>query len=239
MIVQKQLVSIFCIVALALVSCQPKTGNTNQGSATESETATTDQPVNDTLRGIDVSHFNGSVDWSIVKNAGFDFAYAKATQGNDFVDPEFNYNWSNMATNGIKRGAYHFYVATDDPTTQAQHFIATVTGFTDADMPVMVDLEGANIGGVDVATYQQDVLKWLQLVEEHFGVQPILYTDNPFADQFLQNEAFASYKLWIADYAPGGPTVPAPWKHWHMWQRTGSLTISGLQGNFDEDLLVN
>lgn len=196
----------------------------------------------DTLRGIDVSHFNGDIDWAAVKASGISFSYAKATEGTGFNDPKFKENWANLKAAGVKRGAYHFYDPSARPRQQADFFIKAVGSIEQGDMPPMLDLEGANIGGLSERKYQEDIMVWLDLVEKHFKVQPIIYTDAPFANQHLDNTEFAKYKLWIAEYTNADePLLPDTWKSqgWHVWQHTARGDIKGIEGYVDEDLIIN
>lgn len=202
--------------------------------------ATVDLP--DTLRGIDVSHFNGDINWNEVKASGISFSYAKATEGTDFNDPKFKENWVNMKATEVKRGPYHFYDPKARPRQQADFFIKAVGSLEEGDMPPMLDLEGANIGGLSAAKYQEDIMTWLELVERHFKVQPIIYTDGPFANQHLNNPEFAKYKLWIAEYTEADqPHMPSTWKSegWYIWQHTARGDIKGIEGYVDEDLIIN
>jgi lysozyme len=194
-------------------------------------------------KGIDVSHFNGTIDWPTVATQNVDFAYAKATQGTEFEDIKFSENWKNIKRAGIARGAYHFYAPADDPYQQAQFFISRVEeeGFDKNDLAPMLDLEGSNIGGIAIDRYQQNVLTWLRLVEEHFKVKPFIYTDNPFANKYLVDPSFTGYKLWIAEYTDAPhPNTPETWVDygWHIWQRTADDKLKGIAGYVDHDLMV-
>ncbi|WP_288340811.1 GH25 family lysozyme [uncultured Roseivirga sp.] len=195
----------------------------------------------DTLRGIDVSHFNGDVNWPEVKASGISFSYAKATEGPGFNDPRFKENWANMKAAGVTRGAYHFYDPAAKPQLQADFFIKAVGSLEAGDMPPMLDLEGANIGGLSESQYQQNIMTWLAIVQEHFEVQPIIYTDAPFANAHLNNPEFAKYKLWIAEYTDADePHLPNTWKSqgWYIWQHTARGDIKGIEGYVDEDLII-
>ena len=80
----------------------------------------------DGIHGVDVSHFSGEVDWARVVAAGYHFAYVKATEGVDSLDPLFAQHWSALEGSGLRRGAYHFYVTEDDPEEQARFFLDAV-----------------------------------------------------------------------------------------------------------------
>ena len=177
----------------------------------------------DTLKGIDVSHYNGTIDWHKVKGAGVQFAYAKATQGTDFHDPKFKENWAGMKAADIARGAYHFYVPNVNPQAQADFFCSFVDSIGATDMPPMLDLEGSGIGGLTTETYMEQVLQWLSAVEKRFGRTPIIYVDNPFANQYLTDPHFARYPLWVAEY---GPVAHIP----HTWANSAPTTAPFASG---------
>ena len=191
--------------------------------------------------GIDVSHFQGDIDWKETQEMGVAFAYTKATQGDEYTDPKFDTNWKALRNTGIYRGAYHFYMAGKDPEKQADHFIMTVGQLEKGDMPPMLDLEEGGISmakDIDIDTYQKNVLKWLKRVEQALDIKPIIYTDHPFGSKYLTSPDFASYGLWIADWENRkSPLLPAVWNNnWLIWQRTERGTEEGIQGDVDKDL---
>lgn len=238
----KNLIIVTCI--LCMLSCTNQNVNTtvlttssNRINKIEKVEKTTTEFKR--VKGIDVSHFNGDIDWETIKSQDITFAYAKATEGLDYKDSKFDQNWTNMKESSIIRGAYHFYVAKDDPVKQAEFFIKVVGELEGNDMPIMLDLEGQNIGGLSIEIYQKNVQKWLDLVEDHFKVQPIIYTNKPFGDKYLNKTKFSNYKLWIAEYCEHAPLIPIAWKEkgWYIWQCTAHDTFKGLSGNVDEDVL--
>ena len=191
--------------------------------------------------GIDVSHFQGDVNWQDVAGSdGMHFAYAKATEGETYVDPKFADNWKGIGATSLRRGAYHFYVPTDDPQMQAAFFIKTVGELSANDLPPMVDVEDTSLGNVSIAKFQEDLLIFMRLIEEHYGVQPILYTYTPYANLRLTNPEFAKYKLWLAQYSEESePDLPNTWKSagWYMWQYSSKDKIEGVNGFVDVDRL--
>lgn len=190
--------------------------------------------------GIDVSHFQNDVNWQEVKQAGISYAYSKATQGVSDVDPRYKQNRAGSAAAGLYHGSYHFYVAGDDPVKQAQLYIKTVQKLEDNPMPPVLDLEqGGMKPGIHVKQYQEDVMTWLNMVEKALGMRPVIYTNHPFGNQYLNDARFAAYELWVAEYGVAEPKIPAAWakKGWKMWQRTERGKIEGAIGNVDNDLL--
>ncbi|MFT5460802.1 MAG: lysozyme, partial [Myxococcota bacterium] len=177
------------------------------------------------LEGIDVSHYQGDVDWASVRSASIDFAYAKATQGASEVDPHFAANGAGMKSAGLPRGAYHFYVAGDPPLDQAKHFTSTVT-LAAGDLVPMVDVEVGAVSAKDLQTFVDALLA-------HYGVPPIVYTDHPYWTAHL-DDSFSAYPLWIADYE-GGPRLPSRWSQWSLWQYEEDGKVSGVKGAVDRD----
>jgi lysozyme len=199
--------------------------------SSDDENSTVTFPVN--AKGIDVSHFSGTVDWQKVKVAGYAFAFAKVTEGNDFKDPMFDTNWPAMKAAGIIRGAYHFYVTEDEPDTQAAFFIQNLK-LLEGDFAPVVDIE---VLGDNTETGLVDRLKsFLSTVETHFGIKPIIYTGLNFWDENMNNQ-FSSYPLWIAEYGVEEPVDPTGWNDWHIWQWKGDATVSGVEKSADLNVL--
>jgi len=176
------------------------------------------------LRGLDVSHFSGPVDWEKIKNEGHRFAVAKATEGDDWLDPTFNDNIEAIKKAGLIRGAYHFFVAHDDPEPQAENFIKNVS-LTSGDLPPVIDIE--TLSNRPVTDLADRLNKWLQIVEKHYGVKPIIYTSHNFWNQQLQ-QSFGDYPLWIAEYTEDLPQVPNGWLVWSFWQYDGDAIPPGV-----------
>jgi lysozyme len=225
-------------------SQQSPTAQTDStGSESQPVSAATRKQINNNISGsvlgIDVSHFQNDVNWEDVKQANIQYMYTKATQGIDDVDPKFVRNKDGAQAAGLFHGAYHFYMAGDDPVKQADLFIKTVKPLNDKSIPPVLDLEqGGMKEGINTAAYQKDVLTWLSRVEKALGVRPIIYTDHPFGNQYLNHSDFNQYQLWIAEYGVETPHIPDQWKDkgWIMWQRTERGSIEGTIGNVDHDL---
>jgi lysozyme len=183
------------------------------------------------LTGIDVSHFQGHVDWPSVKAAGCAFAFAKATEGAGVTDPFFAANWAEMKAAGLARGAYHFYRAGQSASQQAAHFLSTVQ-FEAGDLPPVLDIEVND--GVTGQALVGGVQTWLDAVEPAAGVAPIIYTNTPFWDAHFPAQ-FSNYPLWIAHYGPAPSPLPNGWTVWTFWQYSQSLTIAGVGGAADHD----
>src|SRR5262245_43937892 len=98
-------------------------------------------PGPNTLDGIDVSHYDGAIDWAAVKASGQAFAVAKSTEGTSYVDPTFATNWAAMKQHGVVRSAYHFFHANLDPIAEADHFLKIMGPLEPGDLPPVLDLE--------------------------------------------------------------------------------------------------
>ncbi|MET0605352.1 MAG: GH25 family lysozyme [Beijerinckiaceae bacterium] len=169
--------------------------------------------------GVDVSHHNGPVVWSMLQRQGVGFAYLKATQGTLFFDRSFAAHWRTLSELGgekpILKGAYHFLSADVDAELQAEHFLRIVNaagGLHAGDLPPCLDVEwdprtinGAEIDAWDKYSAQQIVERietWLRVVEKATGRRPIVYTNAIWwLSKTASSRALVDYPLWIADYA--------------------------------------
>lgn len=181
-------------------------------------------PVNSVtgmLHGIDVSNWQGAVDWGRHANDGVAFAFAKATEGGTFSDRWFGRNWTGMRESWIVAGAYHFARPSGDPEVQAGHFLRAVGragGLRRGDL-LALDLETTDrLPPRRVARFAR---RWCRAVIEQAGVRPVVYTFLAFA--YAGNCAgLEEYPLWIAapDQPTGRPDVPAPWRRWTIHQHS-------------------
>ncbi|MEK8017772.1 MAG: glycoside hydrolase family 25 protein [Candidatus Parabeggiatoa sp.] len=186
--------------------------------------------------GIDVSYYQGVVKWDDVKQQGINFAFAKATGGNTYTDPEFANNWHSIRAEGVIRGAYHFFYPHDDATTQANHFIATLKGqggLISGDLPPVLDVEITD--SKSSSQIVQGMTTWLTVVEKALGCTPIIYVSSSFANEHL-GDSFRNYPLWIANYTTHDkPTLPNAWSLWSLWQYSETGQITGVDGAVDVD----
>lgn len=169
--------------------------------------------------GIDISHWDGAVDWDTAKRAGVSFAFCKASQGVDFVDEYFDRNQAEAARVGIPMGAFHYYLPYVPPINQALHFTAVAPAC--CGLPHVVDLEATR--GIS-GNLGDQVRACLEEVEAQTGHRPIIYTSFDWWRQRIGDVAWAlDYPLWIANYrSQAGPLVPLPWHplQWAFWQWT-------------------
>jgi len=179
------------------------------------------------MTGLDVSYHSGRVDWGALADQGHGFAFTLSTAGVDFHDPLFFSHWDRMRP--LHRGAYHFFVAHDEPEAQARWFIAN-TPLGPGDLAPVVDIETL---GTDPPRDLSDRLRrFVAAVERHYGVKPIVYTGPNFWDRNL-GPGFGEHPLWIAEYDVGRPRVPVGWGRWTLWQHRGDATIPGAERPVD------
>jgi lysozyme len=180
------------------------------------------------LSGVDVSHYQGEVDWPSVAASGVTFAFIKATDGIDDIDPRFAQNWAGAKAAGIVRGAYHFFRPRLDAQQQAGHFLRVVA-MDNLALPPALDVEVTD--GLAPLALQTGIRTWLEAVQAAFGCTPIVYTDPSFWRRNVAAD-FSAYPLWLACYA-AEPEVPATWQAWTFWQHTDRGNVNGISGQVD------
>ncbi len=189
-----------------------------------------------TVRGVDVSYYQGHVDWTKVKAHGIDFAIARSADGSGYVDPQFAANWPGMKAAGVIRGTYQFFRAGEDPIAQADLMIKQINahgGLHAGDLPPMLDVEVQD--GVSDATLRSRALTWLKHVETAFGRTPMIYTAPGFWDGLGADATFAKYTLVVANWGVSCPTMPDSWTHWKFWQDADNGSVPGISGHVDTD----
>ncbi len=181
--------------------------------------------------GIDVSDFQGSVNWQAVAGDGISFAFLKATEGTSFTAATFARNWAGVKAAGLIRGAYHFFRPQNDPQAQAEHFLRTVK-FEPGDLPPVLDIEST--GELDAGAIVERMAKWLAVVETATKRKPIIYTYANFWKRLGNPLGFSDFPLWIAHYTSAAePLMPAGWDTWTVWQYTDSGKVKGISGGVD------
>lgn len=186
-----------------------------------------DIPVNYSIHGIDVSKHQSDIDWEEVKamqikDIKIGFGFIKATEGIQNVDDQFRNNWVAAKKMNITRGAYHFFNPSRSGKAQAQNFIQHVR-LVKGDLPPVLDIE--NVNGVSIAKIQQGITDWLLLVEAHYQVKPIIYTNAFFYNSVL-GKKFDSYPLWVAHYLV--KDKPRIARRWIFWQHNEAGLVNGI-----------
>lgn len=183
-----------------------------------------------TVRGFDVSHHQGKIDWTQISRQHYQFVYLKATEGGDYLDPKFQDYWLEARERGLSVGAYHFYNLCRDAEVQSQNFIHTVPKKENA-LPPVIDLEYDN--RCIQQTTKEQLLKQIQIMHDrlyqHYGKAPIFYTTPNFYAVILAGH-FQQTPLWIRDYQ-AQPQLKG--RQWTLWQYSKQGKINGIQGDVD------
>ncbi|WP_139925193.1 glycoside hydrolase family 25 protein [Hymenobacter sp. DG01] len=179
------------------------------------------------VHGIDVSAYQGRINWPEVAGHQVRFAFIKATEGVTLRDARFQRNWQGARAAGIYRGAYHYFQPNYDGAQQANLFTRTVP-LAPGDLPPVLDVEHAEFH--DVAQMRRGVATWLRLVERHYGVRPILYSNYSFYKRHLAGH-FDKYPLWLAHYEVAQPVLPP--EKWIIWQHSDEAYVPGIRGTVD------
>jgi uncharacterized repeat protein (TIGR02543 family) len=199
--------------------------------------------VGPTLPGIDVSHWQGTIDWQRVAEKGKRFAFIKATDGHDFLDPMFGRNRSGARANGLLVGAYHF--ARPDPSKgdaaeEARWFVSQADPQPGNLLPVL-DLETSK--GLDQQGVTLWARRWVAEVRRLTGVTPLVYT-SPYGWKARTGDSRALARdgapLWIAHWGVESPLLPAgDWdgNGWRVWQYTSDGHVAGIAGRVDLDVV--
>lgn len=184
------------------------------------------------IHGIDISHYQGDINWEEVRNATINdfpirFIFIKATEGTNMMDNYFNENFYQAKENGFIRGAYHFFSPNTSGKLQAQYFLRQVH-LENGDLPPVLDIE--TVGNLKPIQIKKEVLDWLNVVEAHYGVKPIIYTNYRFKLDYLNDDIFSPYPYWIAHYYVDKVKYEGPWR---FWQHTDLGRIKGIKENVD------
>ncbi len=181
--------------------------------------------------GIDVSEYQGDIDWDEVSTIfgehQIHFVFIRATAGKDKVDAKFAKNWKAQKKPRILQGAYHYYRPDENSIAQAGNFIAHVK-LKKGNLPPVLDIE-------QISTIQSlerlktGLHKWLNKVEKHYGVKPIIYSGSSYFTKYLKRE-FKDYTLWVANYN----RTKVPVRHdWKIWQYSDKGRVKGIDGKVD------
>src|SRR5579883_1375240 len=190
-------------------------------------------PSGPTLTGSDVSAYQANTNWFSVKQAGNSFAFVKATEGTGYTNPDFDTDWVGIHNAGLVRGAYHFFHPGDDPVALANFFLSVVGTLHNGDLPPMLDWEVTD--GQPWSVVFANTKAWLDQVEQATGRTPVIYTYSAFFGAQPPAE-FSRYPLFIADYGPSCPSVPAPWNSWVLWQYADHGAVPGDADKFNGTL---
>lgn len=186
------------------------------------------------VHGIDVARFQPGLDWRAAQGAGVSFAFIKATEGGDMIDPMFADHWEGALKAGVPRGAYHFYYFCRPAQDQARWFIENVPRARGS-LPPVLDLEWNPFSPTCTyrpppATVRAEIRIFLDIVERHFGQRPIVYSTPDF---FASNDIGSlGEELWLRATAQP-PSQVYPGIAWRFWQYSATGRIPGVEGDVD------
>jgi lysozyme len=223
--------------ALALASCAKQAHHTEGGLGDVKPHPAVAKAHRMPVQGIDVSRWQGKIDWASVAASGKQFAFIKATEGGDHIDPRFLENWYGAKQAGMVRGAYHFVYWCRPAADQARWFKQNVPNDPGA-LPPVLDVEWNNQSKtcpqkVDKQTALSMIQHMLNEMERHTGKRPIIYTDINFHNDILEGELL-DYPHWIRSTA-AEPHVRYGDRKWTVWQYTTTGRVPGIKGDVDRN----
>ena len=185
------------------------------------------------IHGIDISHYQGEIDWEQLKNAMIEgcpvrFVIIKSTEGASRLDDHFRENFNRVRDYGFIRGVYHFWSNKSSAREQAYYFLDKVH-LTEGDLPPVLDIEHKP-ADKSVDDFQRDVLTWLHIVEDKYHAKPVIYTYYKFKEKYLSAPVFDDYPYWIAHYYVDKVQYQGKWK---FWQHTDAGKLPGIKGYVD------
>lgn len=185
------------------------------------------------IHGIDISHYQGKINWDKLQNAMIEgcplrFIIIKSTEGASEIDENFEENFNHAREYGFLRGAYHFWSVKSTAREQANFFLKKVN-LLDGDLPPVLDVE-KKPKNQSIEDFQQDILTWLHIVEDRYHVKPIIYTYYKFKEAYLNAPVFEDYPYWIAHYYVDKVEYKGAWK---FWQHTDAGRLPGIKGYVD------
>ena len=192
---------------------------------------------NEQYQGIDVSNWQGYINYEEVKRDGIEIVYIKASEGTNYKDPYFDVNYQNAKNNGLKVGFYHFLTAinTEEAEEQAK-FFASVISKKVPDCKLVLDYEV--FGGVPATQINQIARTFLETTKKLTNKDVILYSDLYNSRTVFSKGLAQDYQLWVANYTSSQnlQNANSNWKNWIGWQYSSTGIISGINGYVDRDV---
>lgn len=185
--------------------------------------------------GFDVSEYQGDIAWDKINKIEDDFpltfVFVRATAGNDRPDLRFKENWKAAKAHYFIRGAYHYYRPNENSLDQAENFIKTVR-LQKGDLPPVLDIEKLP-KNQSIDSLKLGLRRWLQRVEKHYKVKPVIYSGESYYTDFLKEEFKNEYPFWIANYNFFVENIK---QDWLIWQFTEKAQIPGIEGLVDVNI---
>ncbi len=215
-------------VATFLVACSGEQGTEAVSDLEQEATVCGSGP---TVKGIDVSYYQATIDWTKAKADGVEYAFIRVSDGLATIDTKFDTNWAQTRAKGILHGAYQFFRPSQDPIAQADLLLSKIGTPMPDDLPPVIDVEAD--GGLTPAQVSAKVRIWIDHVKAAIGKRPIVYTGYYFWRDQVGGDESAS-PLWHAQYSTTAcPNIAPPWQDWAFWQYSSSGAVNGIAGNVD------
>jgi lysozyme len=201
------------------------------------ETDVYPRPRDFAIHGVDVSKYQGLIDWDQVRSSGTQFAYIKATEGGDLIDEAFPRNWEAAKAAGIRRGAYHF-VYWCRPAHEQMAWFEQHVPLDDQALPPVLDVELTPDSKTckhmpDRAVALGSIAEMLREMETHYGKRPVIYTTVDFYQRFLQQD-LSDYPIWVRS-TKYYPSVKYGDRRWHFWQYQSDGSVAGIRAKVDRN----
>ena len=223
---------IFSIIILIIVIIQ----------ITNSKAFAINPSNNEIYEGIDVSRWQGTINFQEVANSGIDIVYIKATQGTTYVSPLFEEQYTNARNNGLKIGFYHYVTArTVEQARNEAQFFASKISVKQVYCKLAIDFE--EFGNLSTQEINAIGLAFIKRLEEITN-KPVVVYSNTYTARTIWNGEITNYPLWVAEYGVSRPEDNGKWNTYEGWQYTNMGNISGINGNVDinrftKDIFIN
>lgn len=179
------------------------------------------------IRGVDLSHYQGEVDWKVLSKQDIQFAYIKATEGSGHVDDRFAANWDNAGEADVKAGAYHFFSFDSPGESQAANFISCVAK-REGMLPPVIDVEyyaDKKNNPPEPGPVREQLRIMIETLQEYYGMTPVIYSTEEVWERYLEGY-FEEYPLWIRNVF-AKPRISQPWT---FWQYSNRGRLDGYEG---------
>ncbi|ONK14409.1 lysozyme [Streptomyces sp. MP131-18] len=196
------------------------------------------------VQGIDISHWQGAINWGSVRNAGIQFAWMKATEGTNFKDSRFNTNYPAAHAAGVIRGAYHFARPNvSNGATQANYFASNGGAWSrdNLTLPGVLDIEHNPYGAMCYGLSTTQMRTWINDFYNTYKARTsrdiVIYTTASWWNTCTGSWTGMAAKspLWVAHWTTGSPTIPAGFPTWTVWQYTATGRVGGVSGDVDRN----
>ena len=182
------------------------------------------------IQGIDISHYQKDINWKKVNQENIGFVFMKATEGHDYIDPNFEYNWEETGRLGIKRGAYHFFSMRSSGIEQGVK-ITEVVPYDENSMPPVIDIEIPTTHNETVV--KKELQDLIAILKNHYKKEPILYVTYDTYNAFIKDD-FLNAPIWIRDILK--PPLLYGGRNWTFWQFTDQGRVNGIEGDVDKNV---